>query len=300
MIANLKGIYETVEYPEGRWFQLYDNTDLEAYPSHWHTAIEIVMPVRGVYSLTYDGNRVCLEEEDILFICPGALHDFDACEGMRYIFQAEISAITGLTSLQSFLHLFYPGILITPSRFPEIYDRIRKLMLEITQEYHTQPELFEASIYSKLLEIIVLIRRGSEGIIPAFGVSDSKQKEYLDKFMDVCNFIQNHCTEDLSLDLAAERAGFSKYHFSRLFRQFAGISFYRYLNQKRIEHAERLLVNPELSVTEVSLSSGFTSLSSFIRMFKLIKGCTPSEYRSITRPGSARAGTEAELRPSGS
>ena len=44
----------------------------------------------------------------------------------------------------------------------------------------------------------------------------------------------------------------------------------------------------------------FSSVPSFVRMFKLIKGCTPSEYRSITRPGSSRAGTEAELRPSGS
>ena len=59
------------------------------------------------------------------------------------------------------------------------------------------------------------------------------------------------------------------------------MSFYKYLNQKRIENAERLLINPEVSVTEVSLSSGFTSLSSFIRMFKQIKGCTPSEYRTM-------------------
>ena len=99
--------------------------------------------------------------------------------------------------------------------------------------------------------------------------------------MDVCSYINDHCTEELTLDTVAARAGFSKYHFTRLFKQFTNVSFYKYLNQKRIENAERLLTNPQMSVTEVSLASGFSSLSSFIRMFKLVKGCTPSEYRAL-------------------
>ena len=99
--------------------------------------------------------------------------------------------------------------------------------------------------------------------------------------MDVCNYINDHCTEDLTLEKVAARAGFSKYHFTRLFKQFTNVSFYRYLNQRRIEYAQRLLVNPQMSVTEASLSSGFGSLSSFIRMFKQVKGCTPSEYRMM-------------------
>ena len=287
MIANLKGIYETVEYTGDRFIQMYDNTELEAYPSHWHSCIEIIMPVRGQYLMRFDDRPLCLNERDILFICPGTLHSFEACEGMRYIFQAEMSSVTQLESVKNFLTLFYPGVLITPQTFPDTYGQIYRLMNEIADEYHQEPDLYEASICAKLLEMIVLIRRSSENEFPSFGVSGSKQKEYLEKFMDICSYINDHCTEELSLDDAAARAGFSKYHFSRLFRQFANVSFYRYLNQKRIENAERLLINPDISVTEVSLSSGFTSLSSFIRMFKQIKGCTPSEYRAESKPGTS-------------
>ena len=50
---------------------------------------------------------------------------------------------------------------------------------------------------------------------------------------------------------------------------------------KRIEHAQKLLANPGISVTEVALNSGFSSLSAFIRMFKLINHCTPTEYRNM-------------------
>ena len=42
----LNGIKETVLYKEIEGFKLHDNTDYEVYPSHWHTPIEIIMPIR--------------------------------------------------------------------------------------------------------------------------------------------------------------------------------------------------------------------------------------------------------------
>ena len=281
MIANLNGVYETVEYRDDSSLQLYDNTDYEAYPRHWHTCIEIIMPSHNPYSIEYDGQKCTLQEGEILFICPGALHSLEACKGQRWIFQAEMSAVTQLSDVEAYLTILYPALVISPSRSPEIYDDVHRLFSEIVREYCQEDVFYEASIYSKLMEMMVLIRRNHAANANPLGASGSKQREYMDKFMDVCNFINEHCTEDLSLDMVADRAGFSKYHFSRLFKQFTNISFYKYLNQKRIENAEKLLIRPEMSVTEASLASGFTSLSSFIRMFKLIKGCTPSEYRAM-------------------
>ena len=155
------------------------------------------------------------------------------------------------------------------------------MMMVIVKECHDQNAMWEAVVYAQLLEMMMLLRRAYENVSGQTGTSESKQKEYMEKFMDVCNYINDHCTENLTLDAVAARAGFSKYHFTRLFKQFTNVSFYKYLNQKRIGVAERLLIDPKMSVTEVSLASGFSSLSSFIRMFRLVKGCTPSEYRSL-------------------
>ena len=154
-------------------------------------------------------------------------------------------------------------------------------MEQIVDEYHAKEIFYEARIYSLMLDMLVTLRRSGSAVRGQLGASGSKQKEYLEKFMSVCSYIDEHCTEDLTLESVADRAGFSKFHFSRLFKQFTNISFYKYLNQKRIETAEKLLVSPDLSITEVSLSSGFSSMSSFIRMFKQIKGCTPTEYRGM-------------------
>ena len=281
MIADLKGIYETVEYRNNTYLKLYDNTDYEAYPLHWHTCLELIMPVKGDYRVTCEGRNAAFRENEILLICPGAVHSMEACEGMRYIFQADLSQVVRMRSMESFFHVLYPGLLITPEKTPEIYEQIRDIMLEIVKEYHGQSSMWEAVIYARLLEMMMLLRRAYESVSRQEGTDESKQKEYMEKFMDVCSYINEHCTEALTLDMAADRAGFSKYHFSRLFKQFSGVSYYRYLNKKRIEHAEQMLIDPNMSVTTVSLASGFPTLSSFIRMFKLLKGCTPSEYRNF-------------------
>ena len=76
-------------------------------------------------------------------------------------------------------------------------------------------------------------------------------------------------------------AGFSKYHFTRLFKQFTNNTFYKYLNQKRIELALTFLADPNISVTEAAMQSGFTNPSTFIRVFKAEKGCTPTEFRKM-------------------
>lgn len=76
-------------------------------------------------------------------------------------------------------------------------------------------------------------------------------------------------------------SSFSKFYFSRLFKQFTDVSFYKYVNQKRIEKAAEMLTEPNISITNVALSCGFESLSSFIRMFKIVKGCTPTEFRNM-------------------
>ena len=68
------------------------------------------------------------------------------------------------------------------------------------------------------------------------------------------DYIDAHYTEDLTLDAVASYSGFSKYHFTRLFKQYANTTFYDYLSYKRIKVAEQLLTEPEpVSYTHLTL-----------------------------------------------
>lgn len=282
MIENLSGIHETVNYREYTQICLYNNDEAENYPPHWHNPFELIMPTSNSYRVKVSGKDFQLREGDILIICPGVIHElFAPPSGERIIFQPSFSA-SSTPELEVILSLINPAVLITPEEYPTVHSHISKLMLEIKNEYFSALPYSEMLIQSRFLEILVTVGRShAETVQQSFSAKDTKQKEYLEKFMYVSNYINEHFAEDLTLENVAALAGFSKYHFTRLFRQYADTSFYKYLNQKRIAHAKTLLFNPDLSVLEVAMQSGFASQSAFLRMFKQINGCTPTEFRKM-------------------
>ena len=281
MIETLHGTHETVNYRENTGLKIYDNKETEDYPTHWHSPIEILVPVKNDYKVTYNDTDITLSVGDILIICPGVLHHLYPSPGRRWIIQAEVST---LRDVDAVLSLISPALLINRETFPEDYDKIRSLVDSITEEYTNSLSFYEAAVYGLLLNLFVIIGRSLEITSRRIAMDDSRQKKYVEKFMAVCAYIDEHSAEDLTLDDVAAYSGFSKYHFTRLFRQFTGTTFYRYLNQKRIAKAEQMLTDPECSITDAALSSGFTSMSAFIRMFRIMKGCTPSQFRKMYSP----------------
>ena len=85
--------------------------------------------------------------------------------------------------------------------------------------------------------------------------------------------------EPLDLDAMAAEAGFSRYHFAREFRVAFGETPGAYLSRRRVERAKDLLASANLTVTEICMVVGFSSLGSFSRRFTELVGCAPSEYR---------------------
>lgn len=285
MIESLNGIFETINYKQSTSIKLYDNDEYEDYPAHWHTNPEIIMPTENIYTVECYNQIITLREGDIILICPGCIHTLYAPEkGRRIIFQADINPLRFMKEIETLVTIISPLIVITPEDFPSIYDKVKSLLLEIKNEYLSSSTSFsEVSIYSKTLEIITLIgrSRAAAGMETPSPDAPRKQEEYIEKFIEICNYISAHCSDELNLEAVASMSGFSKFYFSRLFKQFTNVSFYKYVNQKRIEKAAEMLTEPNISITNVALSCGFESLSSFIRMFKIVKGCTPTEFRNM-------------------
>jgi AraC-like DNA-binding protein len=87
------------------------------------------------------------------------------------------------------------------------------------------------------------------------------------------------------LDVAglAARAGYSRYHFVRLFRDVYGETPGHYLARRRIERAQELLRSANLTVTEICMMVGFTSLGTFCTRFRRQVGMTATEFRANAR-----------------
>ncbi|WP_159841720.1 helix-turn-helix transcriptional regulator [Nocardia sp. CY41] len=97
-----------------------------------------------------------------------------------------------------------------------------------------------------------------------------------------------HYADPLNLDGLAAAAGVSKYHFLRAFAAVYGLTPAAYLAERRIERAQDLLRATNLTVTEVCMLVGYSSLGSFSSKFRQLVGVTPSEYQAKFADGAPR------------
>ncbi len=282
MIKTLNGTKETVDFPSNSTIKLYNNVQEEDYPLHWHTSLEIIMPTDNIYTVYCNKTVYVLNEGDILFISPCVLHRLTSPDsGRRYIMLADLSPLDSLNEFKSLAAILSPAVHITPANSPKIYERLQRLIHSIAAEYENESLFRDTVIYSKLISVFTLIARNRTGENRLYQDNPSCRLEYSGIFLSVCDYINTHFHENITLDQAAYLAGFSKYHFSRIFKHYADITFYQYLNRKRIMHAATLLMEPDITVSEVAKRCGFVSISAFIRMFKIQKGCKPSEFREM-------------------
>lgn len=94
-------------------------------------------------------------------------------------------------------------------------------------------------------------------------------------------YIRKHLNEAIELEKLAEISCLSKEHFIRLFKKELGTTPLQYINQKKIEKAQLLLITEELAVKEIAFQLAFEDYSYFNRLFKKITGVTPQEYRRL-------------------
>jgi AraC family transcriptional regulator len=99
----------------------------------------------------------------------------------------------------------------------------------------------------------------------------------------VLAFIEARLADDISLDDLAGEACLSPFHFSRLFRQATGLPPHRYVIERRIHAAQKMLSSKRSSMAAVALDTGFGSQASFARTFRKITGVTPRQYRELCR-----------------
>lgn len=276
---------EQVDFHPDTTLRFFINNKAESYETHWHPTTEVIMPLENHYQVIVGQTHYDLEPGDILMIPSGELHQLIAPPtGLRLIYIFDPEAISGIKGYSYLAAFIAHAVLITPDNCPAIYDQESDLILKLCREYFTGGHMRELNCYANLLKFFANYgeyrmeqddtHRGTETPV-------ERQNRLYEKLNTVFDYMDQHYTENISLEMAADVAGFSKFHFSRLFKQCSGYNFYDYLCLLRIKAAENLLFSPDLSVTEVALQSGFSSLSTFNRTFKKKKGCTPSEYRTL-------------------
>ncbi len=282
MIKHLTDDFETVEYDAKKTVMLYDNVQFEEYPVHWHREIEVVMPIRKNYYMEIAGKKYEVKENEVFIIPSSELHHLLACEGRRFIFQFDSSIFDSSPVFAPIMRSLSSPINITPEYNKEIHALARKGMIDIFKLYNSNDELAEARIYNIIISTLIAVRELElKRQLSSVDCDNSTFNEYNKMFDRVFNYIDKNYMYDISLELLAEVSGYSKYHFSRIFKQYSSVSYLQYLNERRVNAAEEMLLCSSISVTEIAARSGFKSLATFNRTFRNIKHCTPSEFKKL-------------------
>lgn len=250
---------------------------------HWHEEAELTLITTGtsIYHLNLENCEVAAG--DLVFIQPMVLHSIfligaKPMESETYVFHlnflggnsADLCSIKYLTPLMNQESTF-PAIIKTNH---PAYDSLYGIFKQIDSLYTKHPEGYELALKSLFLQVIFLLYpyRVKNSATPGL------HSEASEKLKNVLNYIETHYDTALTVSELAALCYFSDYHFMRFFKKHTGMTCIEYINNLRLEKAVQLFEQGRTSILDVSLSTGFSNLSYFHRVFKARYGMTPKTF----------------------
>ena len=274
----LQGSREYVTYLERSSVRVWYSQTPQRYDTHFHSAVEIIVPLKGLVTYILPEGEFAVREGDILLIpqdCPLDLAMVVVSAGDMIIFERGVLlAMRDLTAMEPaltrplFLKKEDPGA-----------GEVRRLLLAAVECYEKREPMWNSMCYAYFLQMYVTVGRNLE----ENGLSRERDVPRMDtEIIDsALTYIDQDYMHDIDLGAVAAFSGFSKYYFSRMFKEQVGMSFSGYLRKKRVEVAEDRLIHSHDSVQTIAMASGFGSIATFNRVFKDAKNLTPSRYREI-------------------
>lgn len=258
-----------------RLFHLKDNGE-KKIDYHYHEFYKLLFFISGKGGYFVEGKRYSLKPGDIVLIGSHCVHrpEFEPralCERIIIylapeFLERESSCTCDLTECfsKAYDHVLRPNESIRQNLF--------SLMLNVEKELSSNRYGREISSTGMLLHLLIEIARSirhQEVQKPAPLLPQSKRMLALLEYLDA------HLTEDLTIDLLAEKFFLSRYHMMRRFRKETGTTIHAYISDHRLMLA-RDLISQGVPATDVCFRCGFGSYSSFSRAYGKFFGTTPT------------------------
>ncbi len=264
------------------WHSSYQNI---SFLAHWHKEIELIYIRSGSCRLHINNHTFTAESGDLAICESGAIHysdSYDMCNSLDFII-FDTGIISPIFHSPNFIH---PLIAREEMERHGLSGRFHELVNTISFELEQKPPYYQEVVTSSLQTFWALLKRyhPKADTDTSNAISDDRRSRMLTDMQGLLAYIDDHYTESISLEYAAERMNFSTSYFSKIFKKLMGTNFVTYLNMVRVEHAATQLRNTENKITDIALSCGFNNIRTFNRVFKEITGCTPSEFLLLPDP----------------
>ena len=234
---------------------------------HTHPFTELFFVVKGKGTFLFKDCSYSIEPGDLVMIPPYVEHTEKSSELSRleyYVVGVDgVSFLDGETSAGPQVFHDFNDCSITSGLFSQMLYEAR---------HHT---LGSNSICQKFLEILILRITRKYQLIPVSSSSAKMSKECA----QIKEFLDSNYAEHITLDTLTALTHMNKYYLAHSFTKFAGMSPIQYLNSKRLNTACLLLKGTDHSISDIAVSTGFSSQSYFTQIFKKNLGLTPIQYR---------------------
>lgn len=287
---NLMDLKETVahgdfQFPMNIYSGEFLSNQFNLY-LHWHNEMEIIYVKSGFGKVYIDMNFFDINCGDIIIINKEALHYLynNTDTALKYeaiIFDLRLLQNSFLDYCQvNFINPLIENNLKTTHIIKNSsvgYDEILFYVCKIIKSYNDSAFGFQLQIKGLLFNLFYELFNREYIQKPNYELISTNNK--ILKLKNVIKYIYDNYNKPLHINELSKIAGYSEYHFIRFFKSQTGKTCTNFINALRIEKSLDLLINTNLSITEIAFNVGYDDVSYFIKVFKRLTSSTPSNYR---------------------
>jgi len=255
------------------------------YPWHYHPEFEIIF-VEKSYGIRLMGNHIGnFSDGDLMFISPNLPHvwkndqDFYQNNTDRlvdvYVIQFREDALgEGFFDLPEFTHV--KKLFLLGQQGVLIKGKDQDKISELIKSVYNSSGIERLILFFKTLEAIA--NTGDYQLLSGIGYATSFTNSDTERINKVINFLMENYTQQINLDTIADLVNLNQSSFCRYFKSKTHKTCSQFLNEIRIAHACKLLINSNMTISEICYEIGYNNISHFNRQFKLISGFTAKAY----------------------
>ena len=254
----------------------------QAFNRHWHEQLEIILIKEGTGVIECDTKVFEVTAGDLLIINSNQIHWGAATKVPFFYYYINIdtsfieSSYNGSCE-QKYITPIFENHIIFQNKVTDNVE-VKECIEQLLKEYEHKNTGYELYIKSLIYKTLALLLRSNIERVLTRNEYETRTKN-LERFGKVLNFIETNYNEELTTKQLADMCCLSLYHFSHLFKSLTGKTTSEYVNSIRIKKAEQLLLNTDMLISEIAISTGFSDTNYFCRLFRKYKNQSPTMFR---------------------
>lgn len=246
--------------------------------AHWHKEFEIIRVLRGSFTVFLNNVKYRLNEGDVLFAEGGKLHRGipSDCVYECLVFNPDMLIRHKNDVARRYIKPISDMQVTVENQLNKTHQKLYATVCSLFDVMREKKQFYELKTISLLYEFFIcLYENGYVSALPT-----NKTSQSIKSIMTLTDWIENNLSEPITLDLLSKKAGLSKKYLCRVFKSYTSKTLTQYVNELRINNACYEMSAMNKNITEAAYDSGFNDLSYFCKVFKKIRGETPTEYKS--------------------